>query len=119
VQESRLINLVSLTIEKKRKKRKIWDDIGTRLEMIATTPGSYSSLFFGRPNHMQCNNNAVWNQMQPCRHAAPYEMISPTSATQGGATGWAAYIMRPMGISALHLSLPSCLDSNDWQPNSV
>jgi hypothetical protein len=121
VQESRLINLVSLTRGKKRKrkKRKIWDAIGTRLERIATTPGPSSSLSFGRPSHMQCNNSAAWSQMKPCRHAAPCEVISPTSATQGGATGWAAYIMRPMDISASHLPLPSCLDSNDWQPNLV
>jgi hypothetical protein len=91
VQESRLINLVSSIREKKekerkRKKRKIWDAIGTRLERIATTPGPSSSLSFGRPSHMQCNNSAAWSQMQPCRHVAPCEVISPTLATQGGAT---------------------------------
>jgi hypothetical protein len=64
VQESILINLVSLTREKKkRKKRKIWDDIGTRLERIATTPGPSNSLSFSRPSHMQCNNSAAWSQM--------------------------------------------------------
>jgi hypothetical protein len=92
VQESKLINLVSLTKEKKKKKtnrnkRKIWDAISTRLERIATTLGPSSSLSFGRPSHMQCNNRAAWSQMQPCRHATPCEMISSTSATQGDATG--------------------------------
>jgi hypothetical protein len=61
VQESRLINLVSLTREKKKKskKRKIRDAIGTRLERIAITPGPSSSLSFGRPSHMQCNKSVA------------------------------------------------------------
>jgi hypothetical protein len=54
VQESRLINLVSLTREKrKRKKRKIWDAIGTGIERIATTHDLSSSLFFVSP--VTCN----------------------------------------------------------------
>jgi hypothetical protein len=87
VQESRLINLVSFTREnKKKKKRKIWDAIGTRLERIATRPDPSRSLSFGWPSHMQRHNSAAWSQMQPYRHAAPCKVISPTSATQGGAT---------------------------------
>jgi hypothetical protein len=82
VQESRLINLVSLTREKKGKRKKkkgeIWDAIGTRLERIATTSGPSNSLSFGWPNHMQCNNSA---RKARCSHAAPCEVISPTSAT--------------------------------------
>jgi hypothetical protein len=80
--------LVSFTRKKrKRKKRKIWDIIGTILERIATRPDPSRSLSFGRLSYMRRNNSAAWSQTWPCRHVAPCKVISPTSATQGGATG--------------------------------
>jgi hypothetical protein len=61
VQVSRLINLVSLTREKKRKrkKRKIWDVISTRLERIATTSGTSSSLFWSTQSHTMQQQRCV------------------------------------------------------------
>jgi hypothetical protein len=64
VQENRLINLVSLTREKKkRKKEKRGKFEMPSVERIATTPGPSSALSFGRPSHIQYNNSTAWNQM--------------------------------------------------------
>jgi hypothetical protein len=105
--------------EKRKKKRKIWDDIGTRLERIATRSGPSRSLSFGRPSHMQRNNSATWSQIQPyrCRHASMQHRarwLVPPRRLREARQVWDAYIMRPMGISAPQLFLP-CLDSNDRQ----
>jgi hypothetical protein len=44
--------------KEKKKKRKIWDAIGTRLERIATTSDPSSSLFWSAQSHAMKNSAA-------------------------------------------------------------
>jgi hypothetical protein len=117
VQESRVINLVSFTREKKRKrkKRKKLRCHWYKKDSNKAWPISLSR----RLSHMQRNTAP---REAKCGHASMQRHARwsvPPRRLREAWRAWAAYIMRPMGISAPHLHLPPCLDSNDQQPNSV